>query len=156
MQQKANIKEVFTEYFKKAIIPDRIIELGTAWGTFTHLMYDLRKEINDDFLLFTIDNLSEIQEKKENMIYCNLNIFLNIEFIGSLITPKTLVLCDNGNKPEEVRLLRPYLKKDCVIMAHDYCWGGYEIEWNHVRDLGLKKYKFELMKSAGWLSLRQG
>jgi len=88
------------------------------------------------------------------MVYCNMNIFLNIEFIGGLIIPNTLVLCDNGNKKEEVRLLTPYLKKNCIIMAHDYHWGGHEIEWNDVKDLGLDKYEYDLMKSAGWLSLK--
>jgi len=153
MQQVGNIKDIFCEYFQRNI-PDRIIELGTAWGTFTHIVYNLRREINDDFLFFTIDNLSEIQDIPYNMVYCNMNIFLNIEFIGGLIIPNTLVLCDNGNKKEEVRLLTPYLKKNCIIMAHDYHWGGHEIEWNDVKDLGLDKYEYDLMKSAGWLSLK--
>ena len=161
MQQVANIKEVFREYFSLAIVPDRIIELGTAWGTFTRIVYDLRREINDDFLFFTIDNLSEIQDIPYNMIYCNMNIFLNIDFIGSLVTPKTLILCDNGNKPGEVRLLTPYLKDDCVIMAHDYTetkesyhiYAG-EIIWDDVKDLGLERYHYDLMKEAAWLSLK--
>ena len=95
------------------------------------------------------------------MTYLEMDIFSNIEKIGDMIIPNTLLLCDNGNKPEEVRLLAPYLKDGCVIMAHDYSetkeidylYGG-EITWDDVKDLGLIKYHYELMRRAGWLSLK--
>jgi hypothetical protein len=170
--QLKNVKDVFQKYFNIAILPDRIIELGTAGGGFTHWICELRKAKNNDFDFITIDFIkypSEISPTirtadNKNMIYCELDVFSHIDFIGSLIKERTLVLCDNGNKPDEVRLLTPYLKKDCVIMAHDYfysqeifkakdIWPCCEITWDDVKDLGLEPYHHDLMASAIWLSL---
>lgn len=170
--QKKNARDVFKKYFQIAITPDRIIELGTAGGEFTHWICEFRKEINGNFDFFSMDFIKYPTElpptirtlDEKHMVYCELEIFSHIDFIGSLIKERTLILCDNGNKPREVQLLTPYLKKDCVIMAHDYFYsqeefervGGWpvcEITWDDVKDLGLDPYNQELMAKALWLSL---
>jgi hypothetical protein len=170
--QLKNVKNVFQQYFRTSIIPDRIIELGTADGEFTHWIYELRKAVNNDFDFITIDFIKYPTKMpptiraldNPNMIYCEFDVFNHIDFIGSLVKERTLVLCDNGNKIKEVTLLTPYLKKDCVIMAHDYfeseeifkdrnIWPCCEITWNDVKDLDLEKYNYDLMASAIWLSL---
>jgi hypothetical protein len=166
MLQIANIEEIFREYFKVADTPHRIIELGTMTGRFTNIIYKLRAEINDDFDLFTIDQRRDIKDEylPNNMIFCQMNIFSNMEFVQRLIIPHTLILCDNGNKIHEVRSLAPWLYENCVIMAHDYfhdreeferkkTWSACEITWEDVKDLGLAPYHQGIMERGFWLSL---
>jgi hypothetical protein len=164
MVQLANIEEVFREYFAKAIVPDRIIELGTCAGDFSLLIYNLRREINEDFDFITFDHQILINIIPEKMSFCQGNIFEHIDFIGSLIKENTLILCDNGDKIREVHSLYPYLKKNCVIMAHDYfsdrqefeqrkCWSACEITDADVKDLNLKPYLQDTMKKGIWLSM---
>jgi hypothetical protein len=166
MLQVVNIEEVFRDYFKVAMIPDRIIELGTMTGRFSNIIYKLRVNIDADFDMITIDQKRDIKDEylPWNMIFCQMNIFLHIDLIIELIKPKTLILCDNGNKIKEVQLLAPHLKENCVIMAHDYChdrdtfdpngiWAHCEITWDDVKDLGLKPYYQEIMEKGAWLSL---
>lgn len=163
MQQVTDIESIFRKYFSYAIIPSRIIELGGATGVFTKLLYRVRKEINNDFDFITIDQLLQVKNIPKNMHTYEMDIFSNVEFIGSLIKYRTLVLCDDGNKVLEVKTFVPYLKQDCVIMAHDYAfskkdgnkyWWCCEITWDDVKNLGLELYHQDLMETGGWLSLK--
>lgn len=166
MLQVANIEDVFREYFARAIAPDRIIELGTMTGRFSNIIYNLRKSINNDFDMITIDQRRDIKDEylPTNMIFCQMDIFSNIEFIAKLIKPRTLILCDNGNKIYEVNALAKYLQPNCVIMAHDYfyskeeferlrTWPACEITWKDVEALKLTPYHQEIMAKGFWLSL---
>jgi len=172
ISQSKNVREVFKEYFRTAITPKRILELGTGSREFTHMIYMLRKEIDEDFDFITVDFTKYITSTPEEIwaliykriIYLETDIFSHVGFIGNLIIDDTLVLCDNGDKPREVRLFTPYLKSGCVIMAHDYFYdmdefkrkGGWpvcEITYGDVSDLGLIPYHQDLMKNAFWLSL---
>jgi len=166
MLQIPTIEDIFREYFKIAITPDRIIEFGTMTGRFTNIIYQLRLEIDNHFDMITIDSRRDIKQEylPENMIFCQMDIFSNIGTIAGLIKPKTLILCDNGNKVKEVRSFAPRLRSDCVIMAHDYfydreefeklaCWSACEITWSDISDLGLKPYCQHIMKEGFWLSL---
>ena len=168
MQQIENIEEIFKKYFAKAITPDRIIELGTGSGEFTNIIYNLRKQINDKFDFITIDNLKYFIELPPDVTFHELDIFNNIESIGNMIKENSLILCDNGDKIKEVSLLYPYLKSNCVIMAHDYflsledfkaniklprCWEHCEITFDDVKHLDLQFYFDEIMKEGFWLSM---
>jgi hypothetical protein len=93
-----------------------------------------------------------------------MNIFNNMEFIGHLIKPNTLILCDNGNKIREINELAKYLRPRCIMMAHDYChdretfnpsgiWGYCEITWADVENLGLHPYHQGIMENGAWLSI---
>ena len=164
------IEDLFWEYFQVAVIPDVIIELGTDNGSFSEIIYKLRKEINNDFDFVTVDTKPrpDLLSVEDNIWFQQMDIFKNIDKIGRLVQEKTLILCDNGNKIEEVWGLVPYMKKDCVIMAHDYfkdaptfhleaSWPVCEIEFNSVRPLlpkyGLELYYPEIMDKGLWLSL---
>jgi hypothetical protein len=169
MLQVENVEQIFREYFSKAIIPDRIIELGTMTGRFSHIIYNIRNEINDKFDFITIDHNAIVKEVLPNMIFCQMDITKHFKFIGSLIKENTLVLCDNGNKVLEVRTLSKYLKKNCVIMAHDYFnkkedsspdnmrWPyGCEICHDDIKDLtNLQPYFQDIMKEAFWMSMKK-
>ena len=162
------IEDVFTEYFSVAKTPSRIIELGTDNGSFTNVVYNVRKKIDGVFDFYTFDIKEKPVDLGEGIIFRNLDILKNINVIGSLITENTLVLCDNGNKIQEVWGLSPYLKSGCVIMAHDYfydaptfyiesSWPVCEICFNDIRPLlasyGLQQYHSEIMDKGLWLSL---
>lgn len=169
MLQVSNIEEIFKEYFQVAIVPDRIIELGTMSAKFTHIIHGLRSAINNNFDIITFDQRRDVRAEylPWNMIFCQMDIFLNMDFIINLIKSRTLILCDNGNKIREVQSLAPHLKQDCVIMAHDYfhdkylfehqpsgtSWPACEITWSDVEHLGLKPYYQEIMQRGYWLSL---
>lgn len=163
MQQAANIEQVFREFFSH-YVPKRIIELGTGTGEFTNLLRRLREDVDKDFDLITIDQHNDIKEIPWPIVFIQMHVFQHFDIIRDLIQRNTLVLCDNGNKIVEITRLSDYLFPDCVIMAHDYCetkedlgkyWGCCEITWDDVKDLGLEKYQYKLMKTAGWLSLKK-
>jgi hypothetical protein len=166
MLQVLNIEVIFKRYFIEAIVPKRIIELGTLAGDFSMLIYNLREQIDPDFDFITFDNIIQINNIPPKMSFCQLDIFNHIDFIGGMIEENTLVLCDNGDKIREVHALAPYLKNNCVIMAHDYfptkenflernCWPVCEITDSDVQDLymELNPYKQEIMTEGLWLSL---
>jgi hypothetical protein len=172
MQQVIDIEDIFRAYFKVAVLPDRIIELGTMTGRFSRIVYRLRAEYNNDFDYITVDQRRDIKEEympmaglPNNMIYMQMNIWPNMKLIERMLKPKTLVLCDNGNKIEEVKALYFYLPQDCVIMAHDYFYDQAafkaqsawttraEITWADVEHLGLKPYNQEIMDRGHWLAM---
>jgi hypothetical protein len=93
-----------------------------------------------------------------------MDIFNNLEFIGHLIKPRTLILCDNGNKIREINELSKYLRPHCVMMAHDYShdwetfnpngiWAHCEITWADVKQIGLYPYHQDIMEKGAWLSI---
>jgi hypothetical protein len=166
MLQVANIEEIFRNYFEVANTPARIIELGTMTGRFTNIIYNIRKEIDSNFDLITVDQRRDIKDEylPSNMVFCQMDLFKNFALIRDMIIPDTLILCDNGNKIMEVNYLGNFLKEDCVIMAHDYfydrkefegqqTWPSCEITWADVEGLGLRHYFQEIMKKGFWLSL---
>jgi len=172
MMQIANIGEIFREYFKRGHVPSRIIEMGTYNEAFTQVLYNVRKEIDDNFDFITIDFIKYPTDMPEDirarrypkMVYIEMDLFHHIDIIGDVIKENTLVLCDNGDKIREMHLIAPYLKKDCVIMAHDYFesreeftaiggWPVCEITWNDVADLNMERYCYDIMKKGLWVSL---
>ena len=162
------IEDVFREYFEVALTPQLIIELGTDNGSFSEIVYRLRTKINSNFEFYSFDIKERPIELPTRVIFERIDILKNLPKIGALIEENTLILCDNGNKIEEVWGLVPYMKTDCVIMAHDYfkdaptfhleaSWPVCEIEFNNVRPLlpkyGLELYHPEIMDKGLWLSL---
>ena len=167
-QQVVNIESIFREFFK-SYKPDRIIELGTMSGKFTHMIYNLRRELDNDFdiITFDINNYlvyGKVSSMPNKTTFHQMDILGNIDGIGKLIKDNTLVLCDNGHKVNEVCSLTPYLKENCVIMAHDYAydkqrqlelgvWDYREIEFKDIEHLNLKPFMQELMETGAWLSM---
>ena len=168
------IEDVFEAYFSLTDLPDRIIELGTDNGSFSSIIYNLMTnhslqcEPEHKFDFYSFDIKERPIELPTRVIFERMDILKSIPKIGALIEENTLILCDNGNKIEEVWGLVPYMKKDCVIMAHDYfkdapafyiesSWPVCEIEFNSVRPLlpkyGLDLYHPEIMDKGLWLSL---
>lgn len=47
------------------------------------------------------------------------DVIKDVEGVSRLITPKTLLVCDNGEKDTEAKLYAPYIQKDAIMMVHD-------------------------------------
>lgn len=108
---------------------ERIIEIGTADGGFTFFLHDTfpdkiidtydivpSKERNTMFL----HNLPNVRPYVINVFDENYNIIDNnlLEVLHN--TKKLLIMCDGGNKTEEVKAFAKHLKVDDYLMWHDY------------------------------------
>lgn len=127
MMQKTNIAELFKTWLSENKF-DTIIEFGTASGQLTYIIWEILKQKQQSFNIYTFDianmgsdwnnKISNIPEIK----VCYQNIFESEDEISSLIKDggRVLLLCDNGNKILEFNTYSKYLKSEDVIMAHDY------------------------------------
>lgn len=126
------------EWFLKKIPVSRIIELGTAEGG-TAILFGLHMWITGGKFV-TWDSNRRQSEK-----WFELAKMLGIEFVNSdIFQPeskekiksfiqqpgRTLLFCDNGNKPLEVNTFASLLKHDDILMAHDW---GIEIKETHIK-----------------------
>lgn len=129
----------FLEYYIRSKQFDYVVELGTGKGTLSLYLANLAA-CTDQFRFETYDHcwdefynrkengvghwFTEIVKVKRNVQAYMTNIFSQdmINEIGGKIATfqKSLVLCDNGNKPREVEIFSRYLKPEDRIMAHDW------------------------------------
>jgi hypothetical protein len=141
--------------------PARFLEIGTANGglsiflslvckTYTFDVTDFRSYMN-------LHNVLDIDFRLGD-------VFQHIEEIGAIIQEEgcSIVMCDGGNKPRELRTFAPYLKKCDIIMAHDYTidpqniWPFSEITKEDVEDIDyLEPYLQEVFDQAAWLCRRR-
>ena len=164
--QRPEIWDAFREVFK-VDKPDKILELGTGCGA---LAMFFRDEL-PDVPIITVDisawpcydymfSKADIDFRMEDY---RTDPSL-IEFVKA--DGKTFIICDNGNKPQEVAYFAPHMKQGDVIMAHDYVgypdhyeWGASEITDQSVaeavRECNLKPYQYDTMGKVVWLSLRK-
>jgi hypothetical protein len=132
-QQHRNFIPVFEKFFAK-VKPTNIVEIGTGQGGTSMALNNVLKDLNYQYSYTTYDvnNLGQYQQLRENGInvrVCNLfnndykalresnfeEIKNNIQKVGT-----TVLMCDGGNKINEVNLLADLLKPGDFIMAHDY------------------------------------
>ena len=108
------------ETFIKNYTPDRVVELGTANGGLTNI---IRKYTDVPIMTIDIHNMNPKLPK--NVDFCNTNIFESNFLFKKLIpfirqSGRTLVLCDGSDKVKEFNYFSNIIKKDDIIMAHDY------------------------------------
>jgi hypothetical protein len=132
-QQHRNFIPVFEKFFAK-VKPANIVEIGTGQGGTSMALNNVLKDLNYQYSYTTYDvsNLGQYQQLRDNGInvrVCNLfnndykalresnfeEIKNNIQKVGT-----TVLMCDGGNKINEVNLLADLLKPGDFIMAHDY------------------------------------
>lgn len=132
--QATNVINRFNNFFNRESF-DQIIELGTGTGVFSSYLsfYTFMNEA--EFHTFDIKESEfddKIQKLGGNVYKCD--IMKNEQLIKELIIAKdkrTLLLCDNGNKIEEVKMFSQYLKSKDIIMAHDYFYKkGENLPWS--------------------------
>ena len=144
--QHDNFCDPFRKFLPE-INPKRIIEVGTTDGGVVAAVQDIMKTFTNDFVIRTYDivpsrfakNLKDrgIDSRVENLFtpdYKNWNpekIDELREFVNQEGT--TLVLCDGGDKVNEVRLFSDIIKKNDFIMCHDYAESVQYFD-THLRD----------------------
>lgn len=130
-QQNHNAYEVFYNLLNE-IKPKRILEIGTALGGFTSFLNIVSKEnnLNIDILTYDIYARPCYSDMRDDGIDVRVeNVFgdnfekVNDEVIKYIQQDGiTIVLCDGGDKIREFNLLSNYIKRNDLIMAHDYAY----------------------------------
>lgn len=187
ISQHRDSPKVFRE-FLELVRPSSILEIGTFHGGLTLLLRDILDEIGlansiirtydideQEFLKpLVIDRKVEVVTKNLfNSDYSDWNTDLDKNEIDSFIKRDgvSLVLCDGGCKKCEFNLLAPLLKKNDIIMAHDYApyneyfeqymkdniWDWHEIQDSDIIETvqlyNLKNFNQTLMQNIAWASL---
>lgn len=109
------------EYFSKF---NTIIEIGTYNGGLSSYIFDSKKD-ETIFVTYDIDPKVNILRERRNDIDFRIgDCFEEIIFkeITNFIKRKgcTLLICDGGDKIREFNLFSKHLKKDDIIIIHDY------------------------------------
>jgi cephalosporin hydroxylase len=132
-QQQENFLTVFEKFFKE-VNPATIVEIGTGSGGTSLALVDLLHNLgrSPTFISYETHPRNSLDLLRDaGIVLKSTNIFTDdyqqlrpehLEEIKSDIQrPGTTVLmCDGGNKINEVNLLADFLKPGDFIMAHDY------------------------------------
>jgi len=128
---------------------EQIVEIGTGCGGLTTY---LQLQANIRGLDFVTYDANCRLDDKNNKIVANpplhMRKFINFrkgnvfeddvrDEIRALLKKKvTLLYCDNGNKPKEIKTFSPHCLKGSIIGTHDW-HGHFQVE-GMVRELGMK------------------
>lgn len=103
-----------------------IIELGTGRGGMTLYFLLWAMQQNATFSTFDITRHKNLESSRLAKKFHLLDHFKEVDVLSqyktvlkSIIHP-TLIYCDNGNKPEEVRLYSKHLAPGDFIVVHDF------------------------------------
>ena len=98
---------------------DTIVELGTWQGGFS-LFLKMQAEVRHMNFL-TYDSINFHSPAHKLIPFVKRDIFADQKEIGRLISlSPTVLFCDNGNKPRELKIFAPYLTSDSVVIVHDW------------------------------------
>ena len=185
-QQHRNFIPVFEKFFSQ-VKPANVVEVGTGQGGTALALNNVLKNLNYTYSYTTYDviNLGQFQQLRDDGIIvrcCNLfnDDYKTIkesnydEIKNAIQRPGTTVLmCDGGNKINEVNLLADLLKPGDYIMAHDYSetkeyfethinpkeWLWCEITFADVQEAldrnGCVPYMQEEFQSVVWMCRRK-
>jgi len=179
-QQRQYAFKAFEVLFEK-VKPSQILEIGTSFGG--TILY-IREKLNELNLHNTKIRSYDIVDREwygrmrstgidirvENIFTYSYNELNSPGDIQDFIQQDgvTVVLCDGGFKKNEFKLLAPFLKKDDIIMAHDYVdthenfidnfkgkiWDWREIGLEDIEkvciDYNLTSYMEDLFSNAVW------
>ncbi len=158
--------------------PNKIIEIGTAAGGLTRFLKCIAEELNLNAQVISYDvNDNPSREKlldigvdyRQEDCFDKKNVN-NLNKLAQEISTegRTLVLCDGGHKITEFNMLSDFLKKEDVIMAHDYSsskdffqseihgkiWNWCEITYENIKDSvernNLKPHFADKFSKAVW------
>jgi hypothetical protein len=184
MSQNKEAEYVFKELLNE-IRPSRILEIGTFHGGLTLMLRDILDsynlhnstiktyDINNQEFLRPLVTNRKVEVITDNLFNGDYSDFKNESKKNEILNfiqqeGCSLVLCDGGCKKCEFNLITPLLKKQDVIMAHDYApnkeyfdthikniiWDWLEIEDKDIQDAiinnGLQPYYQETTQKAAW------
>lgn len=166
--QTPKVKEAFGDILRQF---ETIIEIGFHRGGFTLWLHQNK---NKDTKLIAYDVTFDHKQVDNDEIDFRIgNCFSDeiIDEIKDLIKSggRTLLLCDGGSKEREFNLYSQFLKKNDVIMCHDYSHEQSEYDvwsketiWNSppesrysgisssVESNRLKPYNYDIFKKVFW------
>lgn len=173
LQQHEKTCGVFCDLLSR-VRPARLLEIGTRTGGFTLMLAD----VCGDAAIRTYDILQS--PNQELLLQRGIDsrvgdVFALEKEIGAYIQQpgKTMVLCDGGDKPREVKTFAPYLKPGDHILAHDYAadaeiferdMRGQRWNWCEIVDadiaetiaaVGLEPYIATQLAAVAWGSWRR-
>jgi hypothetical protein len=154
---------------------DNIIEIGSYNGGLSSYVYDRSKQ-DSFFVSYDIDpSINQAKLKRKDIDFRIGDCFdpqVFKEITEHISRPgRTLMVCDGGNKTKEFIEFSSYLKKDDIIILHDYKDENYEDlffeaknywQWPYmfecsynsieaaVADNNLKKYQYEKFLYYMW------
>jgi len=171
MNQAVGTMGVFKSFLSNEKF-DTLVELGTGRGTLTLFLSNI---FNGKIHTFSIGNVRMVNELQKNGVeVVKADVFDKgiIKYIKELIDSpgRVLLLCDNGDKVKEFTTFAPCLKKNDVIMAHDYfkdtksqdksIWTGCEITEvdvkNSVASYNLHPFFQEEFSKIAWMCKIRG
>ena len=109
-----------------------IFELGAGNGALTKFF----ECHTPHFWSFDIKNGDDVFSYRIKRLVTEINLLV-------LIQPweKSMIFCDNGDKPREIRTYAPMLKKGDFILGHDYGrLDGIPLDFDY-KSLGLETYR---------------
>jgi cephalosporin hydroxylase len=114
-------------------LPERIVELGTAWGGFSLFLSHQATARSMEFVTFdkvdhrtaspdwTFGNKAANAADLGDQFVCADVLADPAPVAIELANRKVALLCDNGDKPAEVNLYGPMLTPESICVVHD--WG---------------------------------
>ena len=139
IQQNPKALDVFKKFFEQNKF-ETVVEIGTANGGLSMMLKDECDKMGAKFETYDIKEDSILTlNKNENFKNRNIKLFVcdvlseaNVKSLGARIKNggRVLLLCDGGNKIREFNTYSTFLKKDDVIMAHDYAEDKADFENN--------------------------
>ncbi len=97
----------------------QIIELGTWLGGFS-LYLNLQAQVRN-MSFITYDSINFNSSAINHIPFIKKDVFADADEIGEQVAAlSTILLCDNGNKPRELKTFAPYLTNDSIIVVHDW------------------------------------
>ena len=163
----ASCQQSFNAFFiwEKLLAPlkiARFFELGTALGNTS--VYFKMFCINKNAQFYTYDFAKKNQRSNtsaQNFVelekdYVMKDIFKDSKSICNLIKKpgRSIVFCDGGDKPHELRTFAPALKKGDIIACHDWGraikdeWIAEDVKKNNLKEL-FRKERLELNTVTG-------
>lgn len=158
----------------EVVQPRQIVEIGTSVGGMTCLLAIAAKQMNA--MLHTFDiNVSITDETRETLlrIGCgNVKEWVldalsttGVGIIRNILRQDgtSVLMCDGGNKVNEVLTYAPLIKSGDIIAAHDYggspAWPWEEIKREDVAEVlskhGIDDFMPEVFTDTGWMVCRK-
>ena len=127
LAQNKHIDTAFLALKNKYKQPQNIIEIGTCWGGFALFLAKMFPESHVH--TFDIEDWGDKEYlKRRNQLFKEHNIsYYNEDYglrngkrIKALLNDKSILLCDGAHKENEFTFFIDKIKKNSIIMAHDF------------------------------------
>ena len=166
-QQRKGVIEKFDKFFDIEKF-DTIIEIGTGNGAFSVYIAEISKKYGWDFYTYDIIDRKNKETTKE-LNKCGAKVFIQdvdkTDIEGIIKSGKRCLILNDGKvKINDFKRLSPSLKKDDIILSHDYYknkdnYGPSYMSLNavqgHIKKHNLKVVYENLFEKHIWLCVKK-